>query len=147
MTKAKLQSDPAPWLVIDRLTNGADGETHFIRSRIPDTGYQIGHSGVRQILGSIKLSSDEISVRQIPAGTNIHLSAPERRLVSVLSGVMEVTASDGTTRSWERGTLFLATDTGDGKGHRTRAVGGPVTVLVIPIDDDVDLDSWTVTGP
>lgn len=42
------------------------------------------------------------------------------------------------------GGIFLATDSVSSKGHRTRAVDGPVTLLMITVADAVDLDAWTV---
>ena len=63
----------------------------------------------------------------------------------MLFGEVKVTVSDGESRSWRSGQLFLATDSGNGKGHRTQTVGGPARVLFIPIGDDVDLDAWTIS--
>ncbi|MDB5582977.1 MAG: hypothetical protein JWR80_8153 [Bradyrhizobium sp.] len=139
-----LTTDMAPWLIVDRMLADANGETHFVRARLPDEGARTDAHGIARVLGSITLSSEAVSLRCMPEGMDIQHRAPERRLVAVLSGRMEVTVSDGETRSWGAGEILLATDTGTGKGHRTRAVDGPVTVVVVQIGDDVDLDAWTV---
>jgi hypothetical protein len=134
----------APWLLVDRLLADAQGETHFVKCRVPDEGEQVNIAGIRSTFSSIPLAARFARLRCIPMGTDVHHSAPERRLVAVLSGTMEVTASDGEVRRWTSGGLLLATDTGFGKGHRIRAVDGTVVTVVVRIGDEVDLDAWTV---
>ena len=49
-------------------------------------------------------------------------TAPRRRFVVLLSGSIELEASDGSTRVLAPGSVLLAEDT-TGKGHKSRAVG------------------------
>ncbi|MFT4584726.1 MAG: hypothetical protein ACI915_004787 [Gammaproteobacteria bacterium] len=58
--------------------------------------------------------------------------APARQLVMLLSGSVEVTTTDDKVRRWNAGELFIAGDV-SGRGHKTRTIGGPATVIFIPI--------------
>ena len=136
--------DVAPWLVVDRLCVDENGDTHFVKCRLPDEGRRVNVGGIDCVFSSIPLTASDAFVRIIPEDTDVHHSAPERRLVAVLSGTMEVTASNMDVRCWTAGQLLLATDTGAGKGHRIRAVDGTVLTVVVRISDDLDLDAWTV---
>ncbi|HZZ46899.1 MAG TPA: hypothetical protein VFE65_08450 [Pseudonocardia sp.] len=68
--------------------------------------------------------------------------APNRQFVILLSGCLEVETTDGETRRWNRGDIFMADDT-SGKGHRTRVVEGPVRVIFMRMPEDFDLAGWT----
>jgi hypothetical protein len=48
--------------------------------------------------------------------------APKRQFFCCLSGEFELTASDGETRIYRAGEVFLLEDTW-GKGHRSRVIG------------------------
>src|ERR1044072_6851843 len=50
--------------------------------------------------------------------------APNRQIVIVLTGLLEVETTDGETRRWSPGGMFMADDP-RGKGHRTRVLEGP----------------------
>ncbi|MEQ8662557.1 MAG: hypothetical protein RLW62_17225 [Gammaproteobacteria bacterium] len=65
-------------------------------------------------------------------------NAPDRQLVAVLGGQLEVTTSDGARRQWGPGGLFLADDT-VGRGHRTRVLEGPARLLFVRLGADFDL--------
>ena len=59
--------------------------------------------------------------------------APRKQFSLVLSGAMEVEASDGETRVFTPGTVLLVTDL-TGRGHQTRAVGAEDLLLVhVPV--------------
>ena len=61
--------------------------------------------------------------------------APRRQLFYTLRGAYEVTASDGTVRSFPAGSLLLLEDT-TGAGHTTRAVGdGDVLIAAVTLAD------------
>lgn len=132
------------WLVVDRMISGKDGETHFVRTRFPRQPDERADRNTPWLPRSIQMSSSEISLRYLPDGFDIHAMVPERRLVVMMSGRVEVTVSDGEKRSWGPGEAFLATDEGAGKGHRTRTVGGPATMLIVPLGKNIDFDAWDV---
>lgn len=58
--------------------------------------------------------------------------APNRRVIVVLSGALEVETTDGAVRRWGAGEIVIADDT-TGKGHRTRVVGGPARLLFLEV--------------
>ena len=62
----------------------------------------------------------------------------------VLSGLLEVTTTDGVSRRFGAGQRFLADDMG-GRGHLTRSIDGPVEVLFAPMPAEVDLNDWLAT--
>jgi hypothetical protein len=94
------------------------------------------------ILCSTPFVSPRVSVVELPAGLyqDWHC-APERQLVVVLDGSLEVESTDGETRRWRKGECFLADDTG-GSGHRTRTLGGRALLLFAPVAPDFSLDAW-----
>ena len=58
---------------------------------------------------------------------------PEPRFISVLTGRMELTVSNGEKRYFSRGDMFRLGDT-TGQGHCTRVVGfEPCTTLIIAL--------------
>ncbi len=63
--------------------------------------------------------------------------APARQFMSVLSGVFDVTVSDGEERSFKAGDLILLDDI-SGKGHYTRVPdsAGDSLILVVQLGDD-----------
>lgn len=68
-------------------------------------------------------------------------NAPNRQLVFVLSGGVEVETSDGAVRRWQGGEFFLAEDT-EGKGHKTRVIEGPARVLFVRLEAKFQLAEW-----
>jgi hypothetical protein len=64
--------------------------------------------------------------------------ASRRQLLFVLSGTLEVEASDGKKHRCGSGEVFLADDVGS-RGHRTRTIGGPVRVLFVHLPPEADL--------
>ena len=70
-------------------------------------------------------------------------NAPQRQLVCVLEGIVEVETTDGEKRQWSRGGLFSAEDVA-GKGHLTRVLDGPAYVLFVQVPDDFAVADWSV---
>jgi redox-sensitive bicupin YhaK (pirin superfamily) len=64
--------------------------------------------------------------------------ASRRQFVVVLSGTVEVEASDGTKHRWSNGDMFLADDVGS-RGHRTRTIGGPARVMFVHLPPEADI--------
>jgi quercetin dioxygenase-like cupin family protein len=69
-------------------------------------------------------------------------NAPQRQLVCVLDGVVEVETTDGEKRQWSAGGLFSAEDVG-GKGHLTRVLEGPARVLFVQVPDAFAVAEWS----
>jgi len=66
---------------------------------------------------------------------------PNRQIVIVLTGLLEVQTADGQTRRWGPGGMFMADDP-KGKGHQTRVVEGPVKALFMRVRDDFNVQEW-----
>ena len=133
-------------LVIDRFKIGPNGETYWLKCRVPMSPW-VSPRGTSGINMTVPIQSNNVQIWDMPAGLNSPPHpAPEQQFVVVLSGVLRVTLSHGVSKSFRSGDVFLATDKGTGDGHRTETVGGPVRVLLIPIGEDLDVDSWTVSG-
>ena len=59
-------------------------------------------------------------------------------ILAILSGAVEVETSDGQKRRLGPGEMFLADDCGS-RGHKTRTIGGPATILFVHLPADLDL--------
>jgi uncharacterized cupin superfamily protein len=59
---------------------------------------------------------------------------PRRQFVITLSGEVEIVVSDGETRRFGPGSVFLAEDT-TGKGHITRGAGSLRVSFAVPLAD------------
>lgn len=76
---------------------------------------------------------------ELPAGMDQDWhNAPARQVVVVLAGVIEVETTDGQSRRWGAGEVFLPADVG-GRGHRTRCIGGAVRLLFAPLPEGWDV--------
>lgn len=71
---------------------------------------------------------------ELPAALDQHWhGAPNRQMVVVLTGRIEVETTDGEIRRWGPGNVFMADDTG-GTGHKTRVLEGPARLLFLRVD-------------
>lgn len=76
---------------------------------------------------------------ELPAGLDQSWhQAPNRQLVFVMSGSLEVVTTEDEKRRFGVGDLFLAEDT-EGKGHLTRVLDGPARVLFLHVPASFDL--------
>ena len=71
-------------------------------------------------------------------------NAPNRQIVFVLSGHLEVETTDREKRQWRSGEAFMADDVG-GKGHLTRVLDGPARLVFVRVPDDFDFGAWCGT--
>lgn len=67
-------------------------------------------------------------------------AAPDRRLIVVLAGRIEIATTDGQVRRWGPGDLCMADDT-RGKGHRL-VTEGPARLLFLRVDEDFRPEEW-----
>jgi redox-sensitive bicupin YhaK (pirin superfamily) len=88
---------------------------------------------------SATVAAQSAMFTEMPEGLNQDWHpASRRQLVVVLSGTIEVEASDGTKHRWSNGEMFLADDVGS-RGHRTRTIGGPARVMFVHLPPEADI--------
>ncbi len=100
-----------------RLYAGPDGESHF-----EDVEVQLSDSGRgTDISDEIEASGLTFARFRDDYFFNRH-TAPVRRFVVILTGSIEVEASDGEVRTLGPGSVLLGEDI-TGAGHKSRAIG------------------------
>lgn len=120
-----------------------DGGSRFMDIEIPINTPQKDTDGHTLMLSNT-YASPSVRFVELPEGmSQTWHNAPQRQIVIVLSGTLEVGTTDNQTRQWQAGEAFLADDV-TGKGHVTRTVGGPARVFFAPLPDGFDLDKWSV---
>ena len=117
---------------ITRFVASTDGGSHFEEVEIPLDDEREGAGGYT-LMASAAFSSDAICFVTLPADLDQDWhQAPARQLVFLISGLVEVTTTDNDVRRWGSGDLFMAADI-TGRGHRTRVLDGPATVMFVPL--------------
>jgi quercetin dioxygenase-like cupin family protein len=104
-----------------RLFSDDQGATHFeeIQSALARVDFAYG---MPPLFVSEEVAAQASSFFGAPAGweSDWHPSSG-RHLFAVLTGVWEVTASDGETRTFSKGDVLLVEDT-TGKGHTSKVI-------------------------
>jgi len=108
----------------------AQGETHFGAREIPEREAAFGPppnpTGAMAEFGAVST----MFVFRVPGGTDVPThNAPQPYICIVLSGALEVAASDGETRRFAPGDVLLCEDL-TGKGHATRTLSDAVAAFV-----------------
>lgn len=112
------------------------GGSHFEEIDIPLLNEREGADGFT-LMASEMFSSDTICFVSLPADLDQDWhQAPARQLVLLISGTVEVTTTDDAVRRWQAGDVFMAADV-TGRGHKTRVIDGPATVLFVPLPHGV----------
>jgi len=116
-------------LTYARVFVGSDGVTHFEDSPIRMTpGVYV--PGIPLVDSASPLPATTLTFSRLEAGyTSDWHPAPRRQFVVLLTGAAELTVSDGETRSFCPGSVFLVEDT-VGTGHQTRALGSDECLFV-----------------
>ena len=115
---------------ITRVVTGPDGGSRFEDADLP-----------LQDKGEIGRLSDAFSARSVifretdPDYDYDWHRAPQRQLVVLLDGAIEIEVGTGEKRSFKGGDILLVEDT-TGRGHRTRTTDGRMRrSLFIPLDE------------
>jgi quercetin dioxygenase-like cupin family protein len=117
-------------LTYTHMYSGDDGLTHFkeveLEGRKDDKSFRVT---------SDTLAATGVYFRETEGEyDNDWHTAPNKTLVVVLEGGLEIVASDGTTRVFKAGDVFLQNDP-TGKGHYTKALDGkPRRTLFIKME-------------
>lgn len=113
-----------------RLFADDSGESHFddIEIEFMATDYV---QSAPPLDFSASLPASQVAFMRAPGGwaSDFHVSSG-RNMFVVLSGVWEVTASDGESRHFAVGSALLVEDT-TGKGHSSRIVSDTESVAVL----------------
>jgi hypothetical protein len=115
-----------------RLNTDKNGNSHF-----EDANLKLDEADYRPpaplAFVSHAFPTDGVQFIRLPAGwAGDAIHVPKKQFLICLKGQLEVTASDGKTRSFGPGDTVLMED-GDGKGHRSRVKGGECLAAVIPV--------------
>jgi len=115
-----------------RLHADKNGNTHF-----DDATLKLDEADYRPPAPVTYLShayqTDGVQFMRLPSGwTADSIQVPKKQFLICLKGHLEVTASDGKTRSFGPGDTVLMEDV-DGKGHRARVKGDECLAAVIPV--------------
>lgn len=118
---------------ITRVHATADGESHFDEVDI------VLHDGGEIGLLSKPLAAREVIFRETAPDYDFDWHcAPQRQLIVLLDGAIELEVSDGEKRSFAGGDILLVEDT-TGRGHRTRTTDGETRhSLFIPLHEGAD---------
>jgi hypothetical protein len=119
-----------------------DGGSRFQEIDVPVNESRSSPAG-----GMLKQSSawpsPAVRFVELPAGlAQSWHHAPARQIVLVLSGCVEVETSDNQKRRSAAGQAFIADDL-TGKGHSTRVIDGPATVMFVELPPDFDIAKWS----
>ena len=84
----------------------------------------------------------EIFFRETPEGhVQDYHNAPRRQLIFLVSGVLELEASDGARVLCRPGDLIFAEDL-QGQGHITRSLQGVRGFVHLAMPDEFDVAAW-----
>ena len=121
-----------------RFIPAPDGGSRFVEIDVPIDNSSTDAFG-HLIRRSAPLTAQSAMFTEMPEGLDQDWHpASRRQLVVVLSGTVEVEASDGTKHRWSNGDMFLADDVGS-RGHRTRTLGGPARVMFVHLPPEADI--------
>jgi quercetin dioxygenase-like cupin family protein len=124
-----------------RFHTTADGGSRFQEVEVPINQPRPDNFGFT-LMQSNAWPSSSIRFVELPAGLDQSWHhAPARQIVVVLRGEIEVGTSDGEKRRCAAGQAFIADDL-TGKGHLTRTLGGPATVMFVQLPEHFDFDRW-----
>ena len=113
-----------------RLFTDEQGESHF--QEIESDLYRVDFAtGIPPLFLSEDVAASGVSFFGAQAGweADWHPSSG-RHLFAVLTGVWEVTASDGETRTFSKGDVLWVEDT-TGKGHSSKIIGDEESLALL----------------
>lgn len=119
-----------------------NGESYFEDIELPITRERKDAFGNLSFLSN-SFQSPTVTFGELPATLNQDWhNAPVRQVVIIMAGVMEISVRDGESRRWGAGEMFFADDV-TGRGHKTRAVEGPIRIATIRLPEGFDHAKWS----
>lgn len=113
-----------------RVYADAEGESHFEEVEV---AFRVAEFVPGKPVTGLSPASraTEVAFAQVPADWEGGWHpTPRRQFGVIVSGAMDIRASDGELRRFTPGSVFLLEDT-TGKGHNTLAVGGTEAILLL----------------
>jgi hypothetical protein len=121
-------SDETRKITVSRLYHDEAGESHFIDETMEVAAMNFAPPAP-PIYVSEPTPVQRVVYLFLPAGyTGEPHPAPRRQIMTLISGSLESSVSDGETRRFRPGNTMLVEDT-KGKGHSTRALDDCVMVV------------------
>jgi quercetin dioxygenase-like cupin family protein len=119
-------------LNVTRLYTDSAGESHFLDETAEVQEVDFAPPAPPMFM-SAPTAVDQMVYLKLPVGWygDLH-PAPRRQQMTLLSGALEVQASDGEVRQFKPGETVLVEDT-TGKGHASKSVNGESIVLVVQL--------------
>ncbi|WP_018348354.1 hypothetical protein [Longispora albida] len=119
-------------IAIARLYTDEAGESHFIDELVEAHDANFAPPAPSMYVSTPQEAKASLFLL-LPAGYDSPLHpAPRRQIMTLVSGELAVTTSDGGVRRFLPGETVLVEDT-SGKGHGTRSVGGESVVAVVQL--------------
>lgn len=124
-----MQAQPYSRLYADR-----DGESHFEDGELPLSAVDFAPPAPPLCLSELRPAA-RFALFGMPAGWvgDFH-PAPRRQFFFILSGRIDVRASDGELRRFPAGSVLLMEDT-TGRGHASWSVGGDALAAVVQLPE------------
>ena len=115
---------------IVRLYTDPDGESHFVEEILNTAAVDFAPPAPFLYMAA-PFETKRLVFLLVPEGWygDLH-PAPNRQMMVLVEGALEVTVSDGEVRRFKPGDTVLVEDT-FGKGHATRSVEGNAVVAVM----------------
>lgn len=117
-------------MTVLRVYADSEGESHFqeVEVAFPVAEFVPG----KPVIGlSPAYRATEVAFAQVPADWEGGWHpTPRRQFGVIISGIMDIRASDGELRRFTPGSVFLLEDM-TGKGHNTLMVGGTEAILLL----------------
>ena len=125
---------------IVRVFTGNDQRSHFEDLIVPMSEFRLG--------SLLSMKSEMVPVKGIVFRENpldgyaleFH-TPPQRQLVITLTGAVEISVGDGSSRVFGPGDILFADDL-TGEGHLSRELLGPRKSLILPMPDGFDVSPW-----
>ena len=118
-----------------RMYADAEGESHF-----EDVAMVLATADLAPPMAPVSVSEPVAAARLVHFAGPQELDgsawhpAPKRQFMYLLTGILEITVSDGETRRFEPGSVLLAEDT-HGKGHSGRRLDPQgITAALVQLD-------------
>ena len=118
-----------------RIFADSSGETHFEDVEDQYVEVELAPTAVMGVTG--KRPARNVRLGSLPPGYSDDFHpAPVPYLVAYLGGEVDITTSDGETRSFKPGDVSVQADV-KGRGHKNRVVGkSPCEFLLVELDEE-----------